>query len=82
MSEVAKLKWRCRRGMRELDLLLENYCDSYYRTAESQEQQAFVELLEMRDDVIYDYLFSNKSPETVAMTALINKISSFNLSKS
>ncbi|MEZ5671583.1 MAG: succinate dehydrogenase assembly factor 2 [Thiotrichaceae bacterium] len=42
---MAQLIWRCRRGMRELDLLLISYYEQYYPTADTAEQQAFVQLL-------------------------------------
>jgi antitoxin CptB len=74
MREVAHLKWHCRRGMRELDLLLVTYCEQFYATAGEAEQQTFIDLLELQDDLIYDYLFGEKPPDTVAMTALVNKI--------
>jgi antitoxin CptB len=32
-GEIGKLRWRCRRGMRELDVLLSRYLDEEYRTA-------------------------------------------------
>lgn len=74
MREVAHLKWHCRRGMRELDLLLVTYCEQFYATAGKAEQQTFIDLLELQDDLIYDYLFGEKPPDTVAMAALVNKI--------
>ena len=52
MSGVAspgRLKWRCRRGMRELDVLLERYLDRDYPQADGESRQAFEQLLEMSD---------------------------------
>lgn len=74
MRKVAQLIWRCRRGMRELDLLLVSYYERYYPTADTVEQQAFVQLLELQDDLIYDYLFGEKQLDTAIMTILVNKI--------
>jgi antitoxin CptB len=74
MREVTHLKWHCRRGMRELDLLLVTYCEQFYATAAVTEQQTFIDLLELQDDLIYDYLFGEKPPDTVAMAALVSKI--------
>ena len=31
MSELARLRWKCRRGMLELDLLLRDFLDSGYQ---------------------------------------------------
>ena len=39
----------CRRGMKELDVVLEDYLDKYFEQAEEQELQALIELLQMED---------------------------------
>ncbi|MEC9376052.1 MAG: succinate dehydrogenase assembly factor 2 [Pseudomonadota bacterium] len=44
-----RLRWRCRRGMRELDMLLLNYFDRHYSSAKKYEQQAFRNLLDFPD---------------------------------
>ncbi len=50
MNELAKLKWQCRRGMKELDLLLENYLATDYLLADTAEKARFVKLLALEDD--------------------------------
>lgn len=52
MNELAKLKWQCRRGMKELDLLLENYLATDYLTADTAEKTRFAELLRLEDDAL------------------------------
>ena len=47
--ELSRLRWRCRRGMRELDMLLLNYLDKHYRVAVPAEQRAFRRLLTTPD---------------------------------
>jgi len=49
MSELSKLRWRCRRGMRELDALLLSWLDSHYASASPQNRHLFAELLEKQD---------------------------------
>ena len=50
MNELAKLRWRCRRGMKELDVLLEQYLETDYPHADIAEQQRFKELLQLEND--------------------------------
>jgi antitoxin CptB len=50
MNELARLKWQCRRGSRELDLLLNNYLETRYPVADDEEKARFVELLKLDDD--------------------------------
>ena len=72
-ADEGKLRWRCRRGMKELDILLTRYVDERYRAASPEEQQAFQNLLETQDPVIYAYcLGQERPPEHLA--ALIERI--------
>ncbi|MFQ3334366.1 MAG: antitoxin CptB, partial [Woeseiaceae bacterium] len=41
----SKLRWQCRRGMRELDELLVSYLNEYYDESSENEKSAFHELL-------------------------------------
>ena len=67
------LRWRCRRGMKELDILLTRYLDERYGTAPPEEQDAFRGLLEAQDPLIYAYcLGSEPPPEHLAV--LIERI--------
>lgn len=36
-EQIGKLRWRCRRGMKELDLLVLGYLDHHYPTASAEE---------------------------------------------
>jgi antitoxin CptB len=54
MDELSKLRWQCRRGTRELDLLLEHYLNTRYPLAEEQEKARFVEMLNLDDSELLD----------------------------
>ncbi len=47
--EVRRLRWRCRRGMRELDVLLAGYLDRCWPSAPADQRAAFRALLELPD---------------------------------
>lgn len=61
--ELAKLRWACRRGMLELDLIFENYVNHYYLKASATEQQAFKSLLECNDQELFNWLVKRETPE-------------------
>ena len=46
---LSRLRWRCRRGMRELDVLLVRYLDRDFAGASSRERDAFRALLDLPD---------------------------------
>ena len=74
--EMGKLRWRCRRGMRELDELLTRYVDEEFHSASRTEQAAFRRLLESADPVIYAYCLRHERPPSPEMAALIDRLTS------
>ena len=56
MGELERLEWRCRRGTRELDLLMLGFLHSQYPEAPLKTQHAFQRLLEKPDPELYDLL--------------------------
>jgi antitoxin CptB len=73
-AEFGKLRWRCRRGMRELDVLLTRYVDEDYRTAAPEQQDAFRRLLEMQDPVMHAYFLGRETPPDAVLASLIARI--------
>jgi antitoxin CptB len=59
-ADLGRLRWRCRRGMKELDVLLERYVDERFGTAPHPEQEAFRLLLESQDTVLYAYCLGSE----------------------
>ena len=55
-ADAARLRWRCRRGMRELDQLLGWYLAESYPHADASTQAAFSSLLEQQDPDIWSWL--------------------------
>jgi len=57
-----RLHWQCRRGMLELDELLQSYLDRRYTRADANEQGAFRALLKLSDQELFDYFFGALAP--------------------
>lgn len=49
MSEMSRLRWRCRRGMKELDVAMTAYLEKFYQQADADDQAAFLRLIETQD---------------------------------
>lgn len=58
MSELSQLRWQCRRGVKELDVILSRYLEQYYMTADEGEKQQFKALLLLEDPMLTTLLFS------------------------
>lgn len=61
-AEITRLKWACRRGMLELDVILGNFLKEGYPHLSLLDQQLFIDLLETPDPELYDYLMGRSQP--------------------
>jgi antitoxin CptB len=57
-----RLAWRCRRGMKELDLLLAGYLKERWPSASPAEKAAFERILELPDPLLAAYLMQREVP--------------------
>lgn len=74
MSELNKLRWRCRRGTLELDLMLVRYLENGFPSAKPDEQQAFLQLLDCEDTDLMRFLMGEGVPADSALAAVVSKI--------
>jgi len=73
-GELRKLEWRCRRGMKALDLLLVRYLRAHQVGASSDEREAFAQFLELPDPEIARYLIWGDVPQDPHQAALCRHI--------
>ena len=71
MAELSRLRWLCRRGMKELDVVLGRYLEQHYVSASSAEQARFKALLEMPDPDLYDLLLGRSATSDVELAGFI-----------
>jgi antitoxin CptB len=73
-EEGRRLLWRCRRGMKELDVLLERYARAVLPCASADERRAFAELLELPDPALAGYLLGGEVPPQADLAGLVRRI--------
>lgn len=73
MEKRSKVQWRCRRGMRELDLLLQSFLAERYDNLSEVERAAFDRLLDYPDQDILAWIFGRSQPP-LAMEQLIREL--------
>ena len=73
-AEARRLQWRCRRGLKELDVLLERYARTALPDASSEERRTLERLLERPDPELAGYLLGGVRPEEAGLAALIERI--------
>ncbi len=74
MSEESRLRWQCRRGMRELDELLLRYLRERYPLADEQEKAAFETVLQLADPELNGYLLQRQTPVSEPVAHVIKRI--------
>ena len=69
-----KLRWKSRKGIRELDILLQNYLETHYSSLDSLDKKLFEEILEIDT---YDLLnaISGKSSYNDKYETIITQLS-------
>ena len=72
--EMARLRWRCRRGMRELDMLLLGYVNDVYPRADAAEQAAFRRLLTAPDPEILALLTGRSQTDDEHLAGIIERL--------
>jgi antitoxin CptB len=75
-AQARRLLWRCRRGMKELDVLLERYVRSQVAGASPQDRATLDQLLELPDPVLADHLFGHTPVSDPRMASLVAAIRS------
>jgi antitoxin CptB len=55
-SELNRLRWQCRRGLLENDLILQRFLDAHGDTLQGDGLAVFKELLELGDNELWDIL--------------------------
>ncbi|HXV40381.1 MAG TPA: succinate dehydrogenase assembly factor 2 [Steroidobacteraceae bacterium] len=69
-----QVRWRCRRGMKELDVLLVRWLERCWPAADPQARAAFTGLLELPDPQLADWLLQGARPGDAALAALVDDI--------
>ena len=71
---LSELKWRCRRGMLELDLLLSTFVKIEYNTLDKKDIETFSILLDYPDQELLDLLLGKSISDDAITSRLVNKI--------
>ncbi len=72
--ESRKLLWRCRRGMKELDVVLERYARAHLERASEAERQVFARLLDLPDPELAEYFLGHATPDDPDLARLTRAI--------
>ena len=73
-AALKRLRWRCRRGTRELDALLGGWLDEHGEHADEQAIDAFDTLLDQPDPQVWDWLMNYSQPPRADWASIVAQI--------
>jgi len=71
---LSKLRWHCRRGVKELDVVLCNYLDNHYLDSSPEFQNAFVTLLKLEDPILMSLVMEYTHTDDEAQQQVLEKL--------
>jgi len=71
---LARLRWRCRRGMLENDLILARFLDARGATLTEGEVAALDRLLDLADNELWDLLSGRTEPADPSLSPLVRAL--------
>ena len=74
MLDEKQLVWRCRRGVRELDVLFTRFLASDYANLKNEEQADFQRLLDVQDPIIMDWLFGKYDSDDEGLQSIVERL--------
>ncbi|MFA6970451.1 MAG: succinate dehydrogenase assembly factor 2 [Gallionella sp.] len=73
---LQRVRWRCRRGLLELDIVLGRFVEAHYGQLTESERQTFEEFLDMPDNPLWDLVSGRQGEVSGEQAALLEKIKS------
>jgi antitoxin CptB len=72
MRKLERARWRCRRGLLELDIVLQRFMDAYYANLNEAEVQQFEILLDLPDNDLWDMITLKKEAEDMRLKRVLH----------
>ncbi len=79
--DMARLRWQCRRGMKELEVLIQPFFEQHFLHLDNVQKDDFAELLKASDVELYAWFLGYEQPDSDRLAALIDMIQSAAYSK-
>jgi antitoxin CptB len=73
-AEKNRIRWQCRRGMLELDALLQCFLEQELSSLDEKEYRDFENLLNCHDALLLEYLMGRTVPSDPDTAYVVNKI--------
>ena len=76
-EELNRMRWTARRGMLELDLVLEPFVTARYASLDEPDRRRFQQLMLSEDQDLFAWFLNRKRPEDEELADIVGKILEF-----
>ena len=74
MADLDKIRWHCRRGLLELDIILERFNQQHLATLTPGQLEQFKELLELDDNHLLDLILGRDTLEQDLLQPMLSML--------
>jgi len=74
MIEYHRIRWHCRRGLLELDLVLNRFLESRYRQLTSDQKGALSRLLDLPDNDLWDLVIGRAETDDAGCAEIVGML--------
>ena len=74
MSDLDRVRWRCRRGLLELDLVLQEFVRVHLAQMPRAELEVFHRLLDAADNDLWDWITGRAEPADATLSGLVARL--------
>jgi len=71
MGDLDRVRWRCRRGLLELDIILARFLDTGFADLDADDRRIFTELLGLADNDLWDLISRRQSAPEAAQERVL-----------
>lgn len=71
---IARVRWACRRGMLELDVLFQPFVETQYEALTDADKQTFIRLLECEDPELFAWFMGHEQCPDLPLADMIVKV--------
>lgn len=76
-EEMKRLRWHCRRGIKEVEVKIGPFFEHRYATLSETKRLVFQRLLKCEDADLFDWVMQRDRPQEVDLAELMDEIVAF-----
>lgn len=73
-DDLKRLSWQCRRGIKEVEVLLAPFFEQHFISLSARDQDSFVKLLEQPDVELFEWFTQRAAPQNSEFQQIVNVI--------